>query len=219
MAESLNDRLARLRRDYSSSGLLEDALDADPVAQFTRWFTEAAEAGIPEPNAMTLATADADGTPSARTVLLKGFDAVGFVFYTNYTSRKGTDLAANPRAALVFPWIALQRQVIVLGDTERLTKAASAAYFAVRPRGAQISAAASAQSSVIADRDELLARRDELETRYAGRDVELPPHWGGFRVVPRSIEFWQGREDRTHDRLRYRRGADDTLWAVERLSP
>ena len=223
MAASVNERLARLRREYSASGLLEEALDADPVAQFTRWFTEAAEAGISEPNAMTLATANADGSPSARTVLLKGVDAHGFVFFTNYDSRKGADLAANPQAALVFPWIGLQRQVIVAGDTERLSTAASSAYFAMRPRGAQLSAWASAQSAVIPDRAALLAARDEIEERYAGRDVELPPHWGGVRVMPRTIEFWQGREDRTHDRLRYRRlgaaGPDRQTWTIERLSP
>ena len=217
MTETLSVRLARLRRDYSAAGLTESDLDDDPVRQFTAWFDAAAAAGIPEPNAMTLATADAGGSPSARTVLLKGFDDQGFVFFTNYTSRKGADLTENPRAALVFPWIQLQRQVIVAGDAVRESRESSAAYFASRPRGAQISAAASAQSSVIAGRAELLAIRDEVEARYAGRDVELPPHWGGIRVVPRTIEFWQGREDRTHDRLRYRR--DGERWVIERLSP
>lgn len=217
VAESLSVRLARLRREYSTTGLTEQQLDPDPVRQFTTWFDEAVEGGIAEPNAMTLATAAADGTPSARTVLLKGYDESGFVFFTNYASRKGTDLAANPRAALVLPWIALQRQVIVAGATRRVSRSESAAYFATRPRGAQISAAASAQSSVISGRDALVAACAELELRYAGRDVPVPRHWGGVRVVPRTIEFWQGRADRTHDRLRYRRTRSG--WVVERLAP
>lgn len=217
MVESLSTRLARLRRDYSAAGLTEPQLDPDPVRQFTCWFDEAVETGITEPNAMTLATASADGTPSARTVLLKGYDERGFVFFTNYESRKGTELAANPRAALVFPWIQIQRQVLVVGDVRRVSRADSAAYFASRPRGAQISAWASAQSSVIGGRDDLLAARAEIEARYAATDVPLPPQWGGLRVVPRTIEFWQGRADRTHDRLRYRRTKGG--WVIERLAP
>lgn len=217
MPESLSVRLARLRREYSAAGLAESALDPDPVRQFAAWFDDAVETGITEPNAMTLATAAADGTPSARTVLLKGYDQRGFVFFTNYTSRKGADLAANPRAALVFPWIQIQRQVIVAGEARRVSRVESAAYFVTRPRGAQISAWASAQSSVIGSRDELVAARAQLEQRYADRDVALPPHWGGVRIVPRSIEFWQGRADRTHDRLRYRRTRRG--WVIERLAP
>lgn len=217
VAEGLSVRLARLRREYSAAGLTESELDRDPLQQFTAWFDDAVDAGISEPNAMTLATASAIGEPSARTVLLKGYDDRGFVFFTNYTSRKGADLAANPRAALVFPWIQIQRQVIVAGTARRVSRSESAAYFATRPRGAQISAWASAQSSVIAGRDELVAARARIERRYAGSDVPLPPRWGGIRVVPRTIEFWQGRADRTHDRLRYRRSKAG--WVVERLAP
>ncbi len=217
MAASLSARLARLRREYTTAGLSESDLDPDPVQQFTNWFDDAVNAGLPEPNAMTLATADATGAPSARTVLLKGYDARGFVFFTNYQSRKGADLAGNPRAALVFPWVQLQRQVIVSGDVRRTSRAESAGYFATRPRGAQISAWASPQSSVMRSRDELDRAREEIERRYADRAVPLPPHWGGMRVIPRAIEFWQGRADRTHDRLRYRRTRSG--WRVERLAP
>jgi pyridoxamine 5'-phosphate oxidase len=217
VAQSLSARLARLRREYSAAGLTESELDADPVRQFTAWFYNAVETGITEPNAMTLATASAHGEPSARTVLLKGYDERGFVFFTNYASRKGSDLAANPLAALVFQWVQIQRQVIVIGDARRVSRAESAAYFATRPRGAQISASASAQSSVIGGRADLLAARAEIEQRYADRDVPLPALWGGVRVVPRTIEFWQGRADRTHDRLRYRRTTRG--WVIERLAP
>jgi pyridoxamine 5'-phosphate oxidase len=210
-------RLGRLRRDYTASGLSESNLDPDPIGQFTAWFDDAVEAGIAEPNAMSLATASPAGDPSARTVLLKGYDARGFVFFTNYASRKGADLATNPSASLVFPWIQLQRQVIVIGTVRRVSRAESAAYFATRPRGAQISAWASAQSAVISGRDALLATSADIEQRYAGRDVPLPPNWGGLRVVPRTIEFWQGRADRMHDRLRYRRAA--RRWVIERLAP
>jgi pyridoxamine 5'-phosphate oxidase len=210
-------RLARLRREYAVAGLSEVDLDLDPVTQFTAWFDDAVANGQPEPNAMTLATADAAGEPSARTVLLKGYDARGFVFFTNYQSRKGRDLAGNPRASLVFPWLQLQRQIIVNGDVRRTSRAESAAYFVTRPRGAQISAWASPQSSAIDSRDDIDRARAEIERRYDGRDVPLPPHWGGMRVSPRAIEFWQGRQDRTHDRLRYRRTRSG--WRVERLAP
>lgn len=217
MAEGLSARLARLRREYSAAGLTEAMLDPDPVLQFTAWFDDAVKIGINEPNAMTLATASAAGVPSARTVLLKGYDERGFVFFTNYASRKGADLGANPRAGLVFPWIQLQRQVLVAGAARRVSRADSAAYFATRPRGAQISAWASEQSSVIGGRAHLLAARAQIEKRYAGHDVPLPPHWGGMRVRPQTIEFWQGRADRTHDRLRYRRSGRG--WVIERLAP
>ena len=206
-----------LRRDYAGAGLGEADLDADPVVQFGRWFQAAAAAGLDEPNAMTLATATPDGRPSARMVLLKGVDADGFVFYSNYGSRKGQELAANPLAALVFWWAPLARQVRVEGPVERCAPEESAAYFATRPRGAQLGAWASPQSRVLADRAALERRVAELAARFAGA-VPPPPDWGGYRLRPQVVEFWQGRPDRLHDRLRYRRRPEGG-WAVERLAP
>ncbi len=208
---------AELRKEYMRRGLSESELDPDPIRQFQRWFDEAASAGLIEPNAMTLATATRDGHPSARMVLLKGFDARGFVFYTNYESRKGGELEQNPQAALVFFWVELERQVRVEGRVERAAPAESDAYFASRPLGSQIGAWASAQSRVIAGREPLERRTAELEDEYAGREVPRPSQWGGYRVVPHVIEFWQGRPSRLHDRLRYRQ--KDGGWIVERLSP
>jgi len=208
---------AELRKEYMRRGLSASELDPDPIRQFQRWFDDASGAGLIEPNAMTLATATRDGRPSARMVLLKGFDARGFVFYTNYESRKGGDLEQNPQAALVFFWVELERQVRVEGRVERATVEESDAYFASRPLGSQIGAWASAQSRVIADREPLERRAAEREAEYAGREVPRPPHWGGYRVVPDVIEFWQGRPSRLHDRLRYR--WTDGSWIVERLSP
>ena len=196
------------------TGVLRSSdLHADPLEQFRRWFAEAEGAGIRAPNAMALAT----GGPSVRMVLLKEADERGFVFFTGYVSRKAAELDANPRAALLFFWDPLGRQVRVEGDVERVSDAESAAYFATRPRGAQIAALASQQSSVLSGREELDARVAELEREHDGREVPLPDHWGGFRVVPDSYEFWQHRDDRLHDRLRYRRDGD--AWVVERLSP
>lgn len=207
--------LASLRREYAAAGLSEADLAPTWPEQFARWFADAA--ALREPNAMVLATVDAAGVPNARTVLLKAVDARGFVFFTNYTSPKSTELEANPHASLVFPWIDIERQVVVLGTVQRISEADSEVYFRSRPRAAQIGAWASHQSSVIADRGVLEARQAELVARFDGADVPVPPFWGGLRVVPASVEFWQGRASRLHDRLRYR--AEAGGWVVERLSP
>jgi len=209
--------LADLRKDYSLSGLLEKDLARDPFRQFEKWFQEAEAAKLVEPNAMTLATATKDGRPSARTVLLKGIDGRGFVFYTNYESRKGRELAENPRASLVFPWIALERQVIVEGTLAKLSREESAAYFHSRPRASQLGAWVSQQSSIITGRSVLEDAMKALEKKHAGAEIPLPPAWGGYRLSPESVEFWQGRRSRLHDRLRYRREAGE--WIVERLAP
>ncbi|MEV4558658.1 pyridoxamine 5'-phosphate oxidase [Kitasatospora sp. NPDC049285] len=207
-----------MRKHYQHEGLLEAQLADDPFSQFTRWFHEVDEAGVVEPNAMVLSTADADGIPSSRTVLLKGFDRRGFVFYTNYGSRKGADLAANPNASLLFPWIALARQVVVSGRVEKVGRDETAAYFRTRPHGSQLGAWASEQSSPVADREVLERRYADLAARYPeGEGVPVPPFWGGYRVIPHTVEFWQGRENRLHDRLRFLAEADG--WRVERLCP
>ncbi|MCC9306712.1 pyridoxamine 5'-phosphate oxidase [Kitasatospora sp. RB6PN24] len=207
-----------MRRHYAEEGLSETDLAPDPVAQFSRWFAQAERAGVLEPNAMVLSTADADGRPSSRTVLLKGFDERGFVFFTNYGSRKGAELAVNPQASLLFPWYALERQVIVIGQVERTGRDETAAYFRTRPHGSQLGAWASEQSSPVGSREVLEQRFAELEARYPeGEGVPVPPFWGGYRVVPQSVEFWQGRPNRLHDRLRY--AAAEPGWTVERLCP
>ena len=209
--------LADLRKEYSLSGLLEKDLARDPFRQFDQWFQEAEAAKLVEPNAMTLATATRDGRPSARTVLLKGIDGRGFVFYTNYESRKGRELAENPRASLVFPWIALERQVIVEGSLTKLSREESDAYFQSRPRASQLGTWVSQQSSIITGRSVLEDAMKALEKKHAGADIPLPPAWGGYRLSPESVEFWQGRRSRLHDRLRYRREAGGE-WIVERLA-
>lgn len=213
--------LAVMRKHYTHEGLVEKDLAAEPMGQFTRWFHDADEAGVVEPNAMVLSTADAEGRPSSRTVLLKGFDARGFVFFTNYGSRKGAELAVNPYGALLFPWVALARQVIVQGRVEKVGRDETAAYFRTRPHGSQLGAWASEQSSPVASREVLEQRYAELERRYPeGEGVPVPPFWGGYRVVPESVEFWQGRENRLHDRLRYLVDpAAPAGWRVERLCP
>lgn len=208
--------LAGLRRTYQGLPLLEAEVAPDPVSQFAAWFGEAVDAGLPEPNAMVVATSSAGGRPTARTVLLKGYDENGFVFYTNYESRKGRDLTENPRAGLLFPWHAIRRQVRVEGPVVRLSREESAAYFRSRPYGSRIGAWASRQSAVVHTREELDARYEELAERWP-EDPPVPDFWGGFRVVPAEVEFWQGRTDRMHDRLRYRRVEDS--WTVERLAP
>lgn len=210
--------LADLRRDYALASLEIADVVADPISQFSAWFANARDAAIPEPNAMTLATVDGDGFPDARIVLLKGVDARGFTFFTDYRSQKGRDLTEHPAAALVFFWQELERQVRIRGTVSRLPAEESAAYFNSRPRGSRIGAWASEQSSVIPDRTVLEIRVQELEARYPdGAAPPLPEHWGGFLVVPHQIEFWQGRQSRLHDRLRYVRR--DGVWTVERLSP
>lgn len=209
--------LAALRESYTRAGLTEAEAGPDPFALFTRWFEEAVTARVPEPNAMTLATVGEDGQPAARIVLLKELDAEGFVFYTNYESRKGRDLAARPRAALVFWWVALERQVRVEGTVERVPAAVSDAYFAARPRDSQLGAWASEQSRRVESRETLAARLTELEAQFEGQEVPRPPHWGGYRVVPTLLEFWQGRPSRLHDRIVYTR--EDEAWSRERLAP
>ncbi|MEW5987436.1 MAG: pyridoxamine 5'-phosphate oxidase [Chloroflexota bacterium] len=198
--------------------LLETDVDPDPVVQFGRWFDDTQRAHLPEPTAMTLATATPDGRPSARLVLLKGFDQDGFVFYTNYGSRKGQELGDNPWAALVFWWPELSRQVRIEGRVERVSAAESDAYFQTRPRGNQLGAWASHQSQVISGREGLDERVAELAAQYQGRDIPRPSYWGGYRLHPHQVEFWQGRPNRLHDRLRYRRD-DQGQWLIERLSP
>ncbi|MFJ5706533.1 pyridoxamine 5'-phosphate oxidase [Streptomyces sp. NPDC093105] len=210
---------AAMREQYRTKELTAADLAPEPMQQFGTWFKEtAASPAIHEPNAMIVSTATPEGRPSSRTVLLKHYDDAGFVFFTNYGSRKGTELAANPYVSLLFPWHPLARQVIVTGRATRTGRDETAAYFRTRPHGSQLGAWASEQSSVIASREELLARYEELAARYPDREqVPVPPQWGGFRVVPETVEFWQGHENRLHDRLRYVRGADG--WRVERLAP
>jgi pyridoxamine 5'-phosphate oxidase len=207
-----------LRVDYGRAQLDEADVAPDPIDQFTRWFEDARAAGVPEANAMTLATTDPSGTPSARIVLLKSFDSRGFSFYTNYDSRKGRELAANPRAALCFFWQPLERQVRIEGVVERVDRAESEAYFHGRPRQAQIGAWVSQQSRPITSRAELERLEAELQKRFGDGPVPLPEYWGGFRVVPHAIEFWQGRPSRLHDRLLYTR-SQSGAWTIQRLSP
>lgn len=210
--------VAGLRETYRRGRLAESDVDADPVVQFGRWLADAVAARVPEPNAMTLATADADGVPSARVVLLKDVDQAGMTFYTNAGSAKGRDLAVNPRAALVFCWLELERQVRVTGVVTPVARVRSAAYFAARPRASQLGAWASRQSSVVSSRGELEAAWTAAADRFDGTDVPLPDFWGGWRVDPAQVEFWQGRPGRLHDRLRYRRRPDGG-WLLERLAP
>ena len=209
--------LAALRRDYALASLAEAQVDGDPIRQFERWFADAVSARVLEPNAMTLSTATRDGVPSGRIVLLKGVDASGFVFYTDYRSRKGVELSENPLAALTFLWKEIERQVRVTGSVSRVSTQESEAYFRTRPPGSRLGAWASLQSSVIASREQLEAQLRDVTERFPNGDVPLPPHWGGFRVMPEEIEFWQGRTNRLHDRLLYQRR--ERGWEISRLSP
>jgi pyridoxamine 5'-phosphate oxidase len=211
------NNVADLRRDYTQAGLLETDVNPDPIKQFELWFDQAIAADLLEPNAMTLATVTPEGKPTARIVLLKGFDERGFVFYTNYDSQKGQELQQSPYAALVFFWGDLERQVRIEGRVERIDPQAAEEYFHSRPVGSQLGAWASAQSSVIPDREGLEQRMDELAREYQDREIPKPPYWGGFLVIPAEIEFWQGRPSRLHDRLRYR--LIDGKWQIDRLAP
>ncbi|MFF0150020.1 pyridoxamine 5'-phosphate oxidase [Micromonospora sp. NPDC005203] len=208
-----------MRNEYAADlGLTEADLAADWHTQFGTWFADAVAFGLPEVNAMVLGTADPAGRPSGRTVLLKGYDPDGFVFFTNHRSRKGVEATANPYASLVFPWFPMQRQVVIAGQVEPVDRATSAAYFASRPRGSQLGAWASPQSRVVPDRAALEESYREVAERFADEaEIPIPPHWGGLRVRPESVEFWQGRAGRLHDRLRFR--LDEGGWTVERLAP
>lgn len=210
--------VAALRKEYSREELTESSVSSSPFEQFSRWFDEAMAAALPEPTAMTLATASESGQPSARVVLLKGITERGFIFFTNYASHKGQDLDATPLAALLFFWPELERQIRIEGWVEQLTPEESFAYFTSRPLASQIGAWASAQSTVVPSKEFLEERYAEMQQRFADGTVPLPPTWGGYRVIPATFEFWQGRPSRMHDRIRYRRDEEDA-WIVERLSP
>ena len=207
-----------LRSEYTKASLDEKDLDPDPIRQFLAWFEQALEAQVAEPNAMTLATATPDGAPSARIVLLKGVDERGFIFHSSYESRKGRELARNPRGALVLFWPALERQVRIEGRVEQASAEESDEYFRSRPPGSQIGAWASTQSAVVPGREALERLFEEIQQRFAGVEIPRPPNWGGYRVVPESLEFWQGRPSRLHDRLRYSHTSERS-WIIERLAP
>jgi len=209
--------LASMRDEYTKSGLNREELHDDPVDQFEQWFQQALEADVFESNAMSLATVDERGQPSQRTVLLKYFDRKGFVFFTNYESQKAKDMAQNPKVSLIFPWLTLERQVRIQGEAERISTTESLKYFMSRPRGSQIGAWVSQQSSIISSRQLLQAKFDELKRKFSNKEVPLPSFWGGYRVVPNYFEFWQGRQHRLHDRFAYT--LEEQEWRIERLAP
>lgn len=212
-----NDEIAAMREEYGSRELRRKDLAVDPVLQFEQWFAEARKAQLHEPNAMTLSTVGLNGCPASRTVLMKSYDEQGFVFYTNYGSAKAKELEAIPMAALLFPWVLLERQVHISGRVEKVSEEESLKYFSSRPRGSQIGAWASDQSTAIDSRDVLIQKTEELTEKFAGIDVPLPPFWGGYRVIPERMEFWQGGKGRVHDRFIYSREQSD--WQIERLAP
>jgi pyridoxamine 5'-phosphate oxidase len=211
------DDLARVRKEYSRHSLNESDVDLNPFVQFNVWFQQASTAQLPEPNAMVLATATPDGKPSARMVLLKEYSERGFVFFTNYEGRKSSELLQNPHAALLFFWAELERQVRIEGAVEKTSRQESEEYFKTRPMESRLGAWASRQSSVIPSRSDLEQKVSDLKERYAGQEIPLPPFWGGFRLQPYAFEFWQGRESRLHDRIRYM--LEGGVWVIERLSP
>ena len=209
--------LAEFRKEYSDRGLRREELNSDPVAQFSEWFSQATELAVHEPNAATLATVDESGMPYQRTVLLKYYDKDGFVFFTNYGSRKAKQIALNPKVSLLFPWITLERQVIIQGQAEKISTAESLRYFASRPRESQIGAWVSNQSEVITSRKFLMLKLSEIREKFHHGEIPLPSFWGGYRIAPQAIEFWQGGPARLHDRFLYRK--HESNWDIERLSP
>jgi pyridoxamine 5'-phosphate oxidase len=211
--------IASLRNEYRKAELTEELLNTNPFLQFQKWMEEAVKSDLYEPTAMILSTADQHGAPSSRTVLLKMYDERGFVFFTNYQSRKGREIGENPQVSLLFPWLDLERQVIVMGRAEKISTAESLGYFASRPRGSQLGAWASAQSTVVSSRQLLAMQFEKMKQKFLEGDIPIPDFWGGYRVVPRRIEFWQGRENRLHDRFEFVREDLEADWKIARLSP